>query len=120
MAHGARTLADHDRQITRNALAWRSLVSAEDRVWHTSHVLPFLGHVALERMTCSTTNTASPSSSSSKADFVRVIVNGAVQKLPACHDGPQGSCALDRFERWSKERTELFGNVEAACGGTKT
>ncbi|CEH12980.1 Multiple inositol polyphosphate phosphatase [Ceraceosorus bombacis] len=91
----------------------------EDRVWHTSHVLPFLGHVALERITCSPSATA-PSSSVSKTDFVRVIVNGAVQKLPACHDGPEGSCALGRFEQFARERTEEYKGVEEACEGTKT
>jgi hypothetical protein len=39
-----------------------------DRVWKTSHVLPFLGHVGIERLTCD--------AGSEGSDYIRVIING--------------------------------------------
>lgn len=78
----------------------------EKRLWKTSHVIPFLGHVALERIGCSNDR---------KEDYVRVMVNGAPQQLPACHDGPGGSCSLDDFEAFVKERVELYKDFDGAC-----
>ncbi|CAO1619952.1 unnamed protein product [Sympodiomycopsis kandeliae] len=81
-----------------------------DRVWQTSHVLPFLGHVSIERLECGNRG-------SEKGSFARVIVNGAAQKLPRKElaDGPGGSCKLDRFEKYVQERAELYGDFEAGC-----
>lgn len=39
-----------------------------DRVWHTSHVLPFLGHVGIERLTCD--------AEAEGSEYIRVIING--------------------------------------------
>lgn len=81
-----------------------------DRVWQTSHVLPFLGHVSIERLECG-------SKATEKGTFARVIVNGAAQRLPRDElaDGPGGSCKMDRFEEYVKERAELYGDFEAGC-----
>jgi hypothetical protein len=74
------------------------------RLWKTSHVLPFLGHVALERLSCK-----------GEQDYMRVIVNGAAQELDTCRDGPGGSCELGRFEAYVKERVERWKDFEGAC-----
>lgn len=76
----------------------------QDRVWRTSHVLPFLGHVALERISCS-----------DEQDYVRTIVNGAVQKLDHCMSGPGQSCPLQQFLDFVASRMEEYGDIEGAC-----
>lgn len=76
----------------------------EHRPWRTSHVLPFLGHVALERIRCD-----------DDSSYVRAIVNGAVQTLDDCQDGPGGSCPLNKFSEYVKQRMELFGDFKGAC-----
>jgi acid phosphatase len=76
----------------------------DDRVWRTSHVLPFLGHVAIERITCD-----------DEQDYVRTIVNGAVQQLDHCKSGPGHSCPLQQFADFAAERMETYGDISGAC-----
>jgi acid phosphatase len=76
----------------------------DDRVWRTSHVLPFLGHVAIERIGCD-----------DKKDYVRTIVNGAVQKLDHCKSGPGSSCPIQQFADFVAARVEEYGDIEGAC-----
>ncbi|KDE07625.1 hypothetical protein MVLG_02088 [Microbotryum lychnidis-dioicae p1A1 Lamole] len=76
-----------------------------DRAWHTSHLLPFLGHIALERLSCKGDDT----------DYMRILVNGAPQKVPACHHGRGGSCPLDEWAEYVQERQELYIDFEGAC-----
>ncbi|GAA5899056.1 hypothetical protein JCM8208_002988 [Rhodotorula glutinis] len=117
-------------------------MSPKDRLWKTSHLLPFLGHVAIERLHCEADEDqlvpASSSSSSSlwrtflpsfgnddgkdrprpthsRKDYVRVLVNGAPQPLPSCHDGPGGTCRLADFEKFVRQRTDEFSDFEGAC-----
>lgn len=77
-----------------------------DRIWRTSHVLPFLGHVALERIHCSRAENGS---------YIRAVVNGAVQPLDDCQSGPGQSCPLDDFAKYVEQRVKLYGDFEAAC-----
>jgi acid phosphatase len=76
----------------------------DNRVWRTSHVLPFLGHVALERMRCD-----------DKEDYVRAIVNGAVQKLDHCQSGPGKSCPIEQFASFVEGRMKEYGDIDTAC-----
>ncbi|GAA5845545.1 hypothetical protein JCM11251_002089 [Rhodosporidiobolus azoricus] len=78
----------------------------EDRVFKSSHIIPFLGHVALERMSCE---------ADKENDYIRVMVNGAPQLLESCQDGPGGSCRMDLFEEFVKERTERYKDFDGAC-----
>ncbi|GAA6018012.1 hypothetical protein JCM10207_002740 [Rhodosporidiobolus poonsookiae] len=76
----------------------------EDRQWKTAHTIPFLGHVALERLSCK-----------GQDDHIRVLVNGAPQRLEGCQDGPGGSCEMGRFEEFVRQRTERYADFEVAC-----
>ena len=109
----------------------------KDRLWKTSHLLPFLGHIAIERLHCeadnSDTNDAPgphgllralfgnddgkdrPRPTHPRKDYVRILVNGAPQQLPTCHDGPGGTCRLADFETFVRQRTEEFSDFEGAC-----
>lgn len=76
----------------------------DDRVWRTSHVLPFLGHVALERIRCR-----------NSASYIRTIVNGAVQVLEECSSGPGNSCPIQDFAHYVQSRMETYGDFEGVC-----
>ncbi|KPV77824.1 uncharacterized protein RHOBADRAFT_34015 [Rhodotorula graminis WP1] len=78
----------------------------KDRLWKTSHLLPFLGHITIERLHCE---------ADEDQDYVRVLVNGAPQPLPSCHDGPGGTCRLADFENFVRQRSEEFSDFEGAC-----
>ncbi|GAA5986255.1 hypothetical protein JCM11641_004869 [Rhodosporidiobolus odoratus] len=84
-----------------------------ERLWKTSHVIPFMGHVALERMWCDAG--AGENEGGKEGDYMRVMVNGAPQRLPTCAEGPGGSCAMGEFEEYVKGRTEMFADFEGAC-----
>ncbi|BGP08688.1 hypothetical protein JCM10049v2_004537 [Rhodotorula toruloides] len=105
----------------------------KDRIWKTSHLLPFLGHVAIERLSCDAQDelAASPRSWTSrfadafhlsrgdedkplKEEFIRVLVNGAPQQIE-CNDGPGGTCKMDDFAKFVARRMELFGDFKGAC-----
>lgn len=61
--------------------------------------------VALERLACP----------KEQEDYIRVVVNGASQKLDSCHSGPGGSCPLGDFKQFVDERVERYGDFEGAC-----
>lgn len=76
-----------------------------DRLWRTTRILPFLGHITLERLRCD-----------DATSHVRVVINGAPQRLPGCDHGPGGSCPLhDGWDGWFADREERYGDFEAAC-----
>ncbi|GAA5929300.1 uncharacterized protein JCM15063_004114 [Sporobolomyces koalae] len=80
----------------------------KERLWKTSHLLPFLGHITLERLSC-------PVRPPATGDFVRVVINGAPQALPYCFDGPGQSCPMAEFEQHVKERVERYSDREGVC-----
>ena len=76
-----------------------------DRLWRTSRILPFLGHITLERLRCEDATV-----------HVRVVINGAPQQLPGCAHGPGGSCPLhDGWEQYFAAREDRYGDFEGAC-----
>lgn len=97
------------------------------RAWKTSEILPFLGHVGLERMQCANATLNSTESSQEGAEnvwdngaFVRVLVNGAPIPMPGCQDGPGDSCSLAGFAEFVGQRAELYGDFIGACGINST
>jgi hypothetical protein len=85
----------------------------KERKWKTSHLLPFLGHITIERLACDVEEFAEEDGES--RDFVRVVINGAPQPLPYCNDGPGGSCGLEEFAQHVKDRVEMYKDQEGAC-----
>jgi acid phosphatase len=78
------------------------------RAWKSSHLLPFLGNIAIERLNCS-----SPGFDS--GDYYRVLVNSAPQELPVCNDGPGTSCSSAGFKGYVNERKALFNGFSEHC-----
>ncbi|KXJ85709.1 histidine acid phosphatase [Microdochium bolleyi] len=89
------------------------------RAWRTSHIMPFLGNIAIERFNCSSDG---PAGSSSKlygyesGEYYRILVNSAPQDLPGCADGPATMCSREAFGRYIQERVEMFGDFSGECG----
>ncbi|KAK1767260.1 hypothetical protein QBC33DRAFT_515419 [Phialemonium atrogriseum] len=69
------------------------------RAWRSSHALPFLDNIALERLNCTT------SPGFANGDYYRAVVNGALQDLPdGCGDGPGTSCSRGRVAAYVRGR----------------
>jgi len=83
------------------------------RSWISSHILPFLTNVAIEKMNCSESygyqNVTDPT-------FYRVLVNRSPQTLPTCFDGPLESCSAAGMRALIQERGQMFGDFGATCG----
>ena len=113
---------------------------ARDRTWVTSRMVPFSGHMTVERLSCPVHSLRSSSKSASarrrkwtirhegedededsedreeeKEEYVRVFVNDARQPLHFCGADGDGMCRLEEFVR-SQEyaRNDGFGDF-AAC-----
>ncbi|SPJ74270.1 related to PHO11 - secreted acid phosphatase [Fusarium torulosum] len=80
------------------------------RAWKSSHVLPFLSNIAIERMNC--TN----SYGYEDGEYYRVLVNSAPQPFPACEDGPGTSCSRKSFESYIQDRVDKFTGFSEKCG----
>ncbi|PYH44721.1 putative histidine acid phosphatase [Aspergillus saccharolyticus JOP 1030-1] len=80
-----------------------------NRAWKSSHILPFLGNIAIERLECDVPGFEDP-------EYYRVLVNSAPQPLVGCRDGPGESCSREGFSKFLKEREELYGDFGGACG----
>ena len=84
------------------------------RVWKTSEIIPFLGHVSLERMECPAAN-GNQEEQVPTQSYVRIIVNGSPQEQPACHSGPGGSCPLLEFEELVESLPGIYGELSEVC-----
>ncbi|KAK3936854.1 putative histidine acid protein [Diplogelasinospora grovesii] len=80
------------------------------RAWKSSHVLPFLSNIAIERLNCT------GSYGFDDGEYYRVLVNNAPQPLPDCGDGPGTSCSRKGFETYVQDRAEMFSGFSEKCG----
>lgn len=80
------------------------------RAWKSSHVLPFLSNLAIERLNCS------GSYGYEDGDYYRVLVNSAPQPLPNCADGPGTTCSRTGFGQYLQERVDMFQGFSEKCG----
>lgn len=76
----------------------------EGRVWRTSSVMPMGARVTIERLTCD------------RQPYIRVNINDRVIPLPYCKSGPGGSCALEDFAEFVRERKKEVGDFGEICG----
>ncbi|KAK0100408.1 hypothetical protein ONS95_008358 [Cadophora gregata] len=79
------------------------------RAWKSSHILPFLTNVAVEKMECD-------SFAFEKGTYYRVLVNDSPQSLDGCSDGPGESCEEGEMETWLAGRAEVVGAFGEMCG----
>lgn len=81
------------------------------RSWKMAELIPFLGHVGIEKLTCDR--------GTGDGEFVRIIANSAPRPIPNCQDGPGASCAFDGFEKLVREGMRVYGDFEGVCGNGK-
>jgi hypothetical protein len=80
----------------------------EPRQWRTSELVPFLGHVALERFSCGVQEPGLDGKDTSN-DYVRAMVNGKFERMIGCDDGLGRACKWDSFEKFVDSRLEIWG-----------
>lgn len=81
------------------------------RSWRMSELIPFLGHVGIEKLTCSG---RSPDSRDDR-EYIRVLANSAPRPIPKCQDGPGASCSFDKFTALIEQGLEEYGNFDGIC-----
>ena len=80
------------------------------RAWKSSHVLPFLSNIAIERLNCT------GSYGYDDGEYYRVLVNSAPQFLPNCVDGPATTCSRQGFQQYVQARGDMFAGFSDKCG----
>ncbi|KAF2428080.1 histidine acid phosphatase-like protein [Tothia fuscella] len=79
------------------------------RSWRMSDLIPFLGHVGMEKMSCD-------ASSGLEGKFVRVVANTAPRPIPNCQSGPGASCPFGEFKETIAAGAEKYSDIHGVCG----
>ncbi|KAE9379093.1 phosphoglycerate mutase-like protein [Stipitochalara longipes BDJ] len=82
------------------------------RSWKMAELIPFLGHVGIEKLTC---NAVSMDQKDAR-EYIRIIANSAPRPIPQCQDGPGASCGFDEFTRIVRRGMEVYGDFDGVCG----
>ena len=78
------------------------------RTWMTSHMTPFSGRMVTERLSCNKLPTTGE-----RVEYVRILVNDALQVMEFCGSGEDGMCTLDKFvESQGYARNDGEGDFE--------
>ncbi|KAH7178261.1 histidine phosphatase superfamily [Fusarium sp. MPI-SDFR-AT-0072] len=83
------------------------------RAWKMSDLIPFLGHVGMEKMTCK--RPVAKDGTSEKEEFIRFIANTAPRPLPLCQNGPGASCPFEEFKKIVSAGMEKYGDFDGVC-----
>ena len=87
------------------------------RSWKMAELIPFLGHVGIEKMTCKRAGGGlGAAGEEEKMEYVRIIANSAPRPIPTCQDGPGASCSFDGFQALVAEGMRIFGDFDGVCG----
>jgi len=81
------------------------------RAWRMSDLIPFLGHVGMEKMTC----TQGAISGDGANDYIRFIANTAPRPIPNCQSGPGASCPFNEFHRIIGKGAEKHKDFHEVC-----
>ncbi|KAF4338673.1 acid phosphatase [Fusarium beomiforme] len=87
------------------------------RAWKMSDLIPFLGHVGMEKMTCE--RPVAKDGTSEKEEFIRFIANTAPRPLPLCQNGPGASCPFEEFKKIVDAGMEKYGDFDGICENDK-
>lgn len=87
------------------------------RAWKMSDLIPFLGHVGMEKMVCDVPSEAHEGTT--KTEYVRFIANTAPRPLQLCQSGPGASCPFEEFQKIVKAGMEKYGDFDGVCGNKK-
>ncbi|KAH6655757.1 histidine acid phosphatase-like protein [Truncatella angustata] len=84
------------------------------RAWKMAELIPFLGHIGIEKMTCGPESGARGGS-----EFIRVLANSAPRPIPKCQSGPGASCELHEFQKFTLEGLKQYGDFDGVCENGK-
>jgi hypothetical protein len=101
----------HAKQFPTDRINW-------SRSWRMSELIPFLGHVGLEKLTCKTASIDADlgGQQETEKEYIRITANTAPRPIPRCQDGPGASCAFDGFRELVREGMREFGDFDGVCG----
>lgn len=78
------------------------------RSWKMSDLIPFLGHVGMEKMTCD-------GRPGREGQYIRVLANTAPRPIPWCQDGPGASCPLEKWADIIAHGADKYKDFDAVC-----
>ncbi|CAG8949738.1 hypothetical protein HYFRA_00004057 [Hymenoscyphus fraxineus] len=81
------------------------------RSWRMAELIPFLGHVGIEKLTCNSVS-ADPHDN---REYIRIIANSAPRPIPHCQDGPGASCSFDKFTEIVQLGMNEYGDFDGIC-----
>lgn len=81
------------------------------RAWRMADLIPFLGHVGMELMSCE----RGAVSGDGPGDFVRFIANTAPRPIPDCQDGPGASCRFKDFRKLIGKGAKKHKDFHKVC-----
>lgn len=82
------------------------------RSWKMAELIPFLGHVGIEKLTCNSISM----DPEDDHEYIRIIANSAPRPIPRCEDGPGASCSFDAFVELIRRGMEEYGDFDGVCG----
>ncbi|KAG9241015.1 histidine phosphatase superfamily [Calycina marina] len=86
------------------------------RSWKMAELIPFLGHVGIEKMTCKRSGAGLGAEADGGNEYVRIIANTAPRPIPFCQDGPGASCSFEGFKTLVADGMSAFGDFDRVCG----
>ncbi|KAH3911794.1 hypothetical protein HBI56_139160 [Parastagonospora nodorum] len=78
------------------------------RAWRMSDLIPFLGHVGMEKMSCERGDAEA-------GEYVRFIANTAPRPIPQCQSGPGASCPFEEFKEFIGEGAKAHEDFHKVC-----
>lgn len=89
------------------------------RAWRMSDLIPFLGHVGMEKMTCERPGNTT-GGEGQKEEYVRFIANTAPRPLPQCQSGPGASCPMKEFRSIIQAGAQKYGDFDKVCNNKQS
>jgi hypothetical protein len=98
-----------DEQFPTDQINWT-------RAWKMADLIPFLGHVGMEKMTCDRGGAVNVHKDDGKPkEYVRFIANTAPRPIPDCQSGPGASCPFDEFKKRIGKGSERHKDFHKVC-----
>ncbi|CCD54233.1 similar to histidine acid phosphatase [Botrytis cinerea T4] len=88
------------------------------RSWKMSELIPFLGHVGIEKLTCKGLK-GDANDEDDVQEFVRIIANTAPRPIPECQSGPGASCEFHQFVEIVERGMSIYGDFDGVCKNKK-
>lgn len=85
------------------------------RAWRMSDLIPFLGHVGMEKMTCDRGGAVDADGNTGPGEYVRFIANTAPRPIPQCQSGPGASCPFDEFRDFIGKGAKKHKDFHKVC-----